>query len=86
MAGGALGGTAPRVAATSLKGSAKPARLERLVAELSKQPDNPAVQHWHTDSAGLESLLAELSQKPGIHAVHLSSGNQTKPTPKSQSR
>jgi PPE-repeat protein len=81
LAGGALAGTAPRGAASSLKGSAKPARLEHLVAELSKQPDNPAVQHWHTDSAGLESLVAELSQKPGIHAVHLSSGNQTRPTP-----
>jgi PPE-repeat protein len=81
LAGGALAGTAPRVGVSSLKGSAKPAGLERLVAELSKQPDNPAVQHWHTDSAGLESLLAELSQKPGIHAVHLSSGHQSKPTP-----
>jgi PPE-repeat protein len=80
LAGGA-GGSVSRVAATSPNGGVKPVGLERVVAELSKQPDNPAVQHWHTDSAGLESLLAELSQKPGIHAVHLSSGNQTKPTP-----
>ncbi|UQX13506.1 PPE family protein [Candidatus Mycobacterium methanotrophicum] len=84
LAGCALGSSASRVAATSFKGSAKPARLERVVAELAKQPDNPAVQHWHTDSAGLESLVAELSQKPGIHAVHLSSGTQTRPTPKPQ--
>jgi hypothetical protein len=81
-----LGGTATRVGVSPLKGHTKPARLERLVAELSKQPDNPAVQHWHTDSAGLERLLAELSQRPGIHAVHLSSDKQTKPTlPKAQS-
>lgn len=79
LAGGALGGTASRGAVSPSKGATKPARLERLVAELSKQPDNPAVQHWHSDAAGLEKLLAELSQKPGIHAVHLSSGNRTKP-------
>lgn len=81
LAGGALGGTAPRVGAAARQVTTKPARLERLVAELSEQPDNPAVQHWHTDSAGLEGLLAELSQKPGIHAVHVSKDDPAMPTP-----
>ncbi|MDI3313345.1 MAG: PPE family protein [Mycobacterium sp.] len=79
LAGGAIGATGPRVGTATLKGSPKPVQLERLVTELSKQPDNPAVQHWHTDSAGLQNLLADLSRKPGIHAVHLSSANPAKP-------
>jgi PPE-repeat protein len=81
LAGGALGGAAAQVgAAGARKVTTKPAQLERVVAELSQQQDNPAVQHWHTDSAGLESLLAELSHKPGIHAVHVSKGDHGKPT------
>ncbi|MBS4728215.1 PPE family protein [Mycobacterium sp. SM1] len=81
LTGGAVAATVPRVGVAALKGSPKPVGLERLVTELSKQPGNEAVQHWHTDSAGLQSLLAELSRKPGIHAVHLSSDNPTRPTP-----
>jgi PPE-repeat protein len=95
MAGSALGAAAPsavaRVGATGrattlkdLKNGDSPEKLQRIVAELSQKPEN--VQHWHTDSAGLDSLLAELSQKPGIHAVHLTSGNQNRVRPpKSQS-
>jgi len=82
LAGGVIGGAAPRVgAAAARRVTTKPAQLERVVAELAQQPDNPAVQHWHIDSAGLESLLAELSQKPGIHAVHVSKGEVINPSP-----
>ncbi len=82
LAGGAIGGAAPRVgAAGARRVTTNPAQLERVVAELSQQPGNPAVQHWHIDSAGLESLLADLSQKPGIHAVHVSKGEVINPSP-----
>ncbi|MBO0880644.1 MAG: PPE family protein, partial [Mycobacterium sp.] len=86
MAGSALGAAAPSAVARvgakgraaslkDLKNGDSPEKLQRIVADLSEKPES--VQHWHTDSAGLDSLLAELSQKPGIHAVHLTSGNQT---------
>ena len=75
---GALGGAAPRLRATSLKGGASkdgetPANLQRLVAEMAEKPDD--VQHWYTESAGLESLVAQLRKQPGIHAVHLTDGD-----------
>lgn len=75
---GVLGGEAPRLRATSLKGGASkdgetPANLQRLVADMAEKPDD--VQHWYTESAGLESLVAKLRKQPGIHAVHLTDGD-----------
>ncbi|MBY0441082.1 MAG: PPE family protein [Mycobacteriaceae bacterium] len=83
LAGGALGGLACRGGVSVRKSHTESAQLEILVAELSKQPNNPAVQHWHTDSTGFDSLVAELYQRPGIHAVHLSATNPAKTTPRS---
>lgn len=85
MAGGALGGAAPRVAVAAAgrtrvtMGSKTPAKLDQVLAKLRHQPDS--VQHWNTDQAGLDTLLDELSRKPGIHAVHLR-GSRTKATTK----
>ncbi|MEZ0365422.1 PPE family protein [Mycobacterium sp. pUA109] len=92
LSGGALGGSAPRVASgarvlsrsVSDKEQAKgPVKLDRVIAQLQQRPDT--VQHWQTDEAGLDDLLAELAKKPGNHAVHLSRGPKTAPlTPHSQ--
>jgi PPE-repeat protein len=86
LTGGALAGSAPRVVsgtriqgrATPSKKSTTPVKLDRVIAQLQQQPDT--VQHWHVDQAGLDDLLAKLSTKPGIHAVHLSGGNDYEPT------
>jgi PPE-repeat protein len=83
---GALAGSIPRVVsgtgvqgyATPGKKSTAPAKLDRVIAQLQRQPDT--VQHWQVDQAGLDDLLAKLSRKPGIHAVHLSGGNNNEPT------
>lgn len=83
LAGGALGGAAPRVLdATAVRGGGTwntdakagraPVKLDRVVAQLQQRPDS--VRHWSVDQAGLDDLIAELSKKPGVHAVHLSGG------------
>jgi hypothetical protein len=88
LAGSALGGTVLRPVSpiairggrpTSDKDSQTPDKLERVLAELSQNPES--VQHWHTDKAHLESLLDQLSKKPGIHAVHLSAGDRPRAAP-----
>lgn len=56
-----------------------PEKLKRVLAEMSQDPES--LQHWYTDKEHLDSLLDQLSNKPGCHAVHLSKGNKTKPTP-----
>ena len=81
LAGGALGGSAPRVlnatagqvrggASAGTRGARAPVQLDRVIAQLQKRPDS--VRHWSVDQAGLDDLIAELSKKPGVHAVHLS--------------
>jgi PPE-repeat protein len=91
LAGGALGNTIPRaatgtgarVAAPNAAGESKDPKtsdkLERVLAELSQNPES--VEHWHTDKAHLEGLLAQLSMKPGVHAVHVSSRDKPNPVP-----
>jgi PPE-repeat protein len=88
LAGSALGGNVLRPVSpiairggrpTSDKDSQTPDKLERVLAELSQNPES--VQHWHTDKAHLESLLDELSKKPGVHAVHLSVGDRPRAAP-----
>ncbi|GBG39270.1 putative PPE family protein PPE33 [Mycobacterium montefiorense] len=84
LAGGALGGAGPRAiaGATRRVGGSPPGKesktadkLKRVLAELSQQPES--VQHWHTDDAHLEGVLEQLSKKPGVHAVHLSSNEES---------
>jgi hypothetical protein len=94
MAGSALGGAAPRTAAGAksrngsgagrqeLKDSQSPQQLQRLVADMSEQPDN--VQHWNTDPENLDALLEELRQKPGTHAVHVKGGRPRMTPPRSR--
>lgn len=53
----------------SLKDSASPDTLQRVVADMAQNPDS--VQHWHTDPDNLDGLLAELRKKPGTHTVHV---------------
>jgi PPE-repeat protein len=88
LAGSALCGTVPRAVSakairggrpTSDKDSQRPDKLERVLAELSQNPES--VQHWHTDKAHLESLLDQLSKKPGVHAVHVSAGDKPRVMP-----
>ena len=88
MAGGALGAALPRAVpgvgakgrnesgkdGASLKDSASPENLQRVVADMAENPDS--VQHWHTDPDHLDGLLDELRRKPGTHAVHV---KNTKP-------
>ena len=57
---------------TSTKSDSKPSKFDRVLAELSQNPET--VQHWHTDKAQLESLLERLSKQPGTHAVHVHPG------------
>jgi PPE-repeat protein len=95
LAGGALGGAAPRMlAGTSARGTAPslgrsnegqetPEKLKRVLAELAQKPES--VQHWHTDQARLQSLLDELSKTPGIHAVHVAGTGKPIVPPKAQS-
>jgi PPE-repeat protein len=88
LAGSALGGTVPRAISptairegrsTSDKDSQTPDKLNRVLAELSQNPES--VQHWHTDKAHLDALLDQLSKKPGVHAVHLSADDKPRVTP-----
>jgi PPE-repeat protein len=97
MAGSALGNAVPRATAETGSRARGPSsrdtkeslgndkdsktsdKLNRVLAELSQKPES--VQHWHTDKANLESLLEALSKKPGVHAVHVSSRDEPKPTP-----
>jgi PPE-repeat protein len=88
LAGAALGAGVPRAISptairgggpTSDKDSQTPDKLNRVLADLSQNPES--VQHWHTDKAHLETLLDQLSKKPCIHAVHLSAGDKPKATP-----
>lgn len=88
MAGGAVGAALPRAASgiggkgrsasgkekegASLKDGDSPENLQRVVADMAKNPDS--VQHWHTDPDHLDSLLAELRKRPGTHAVHVKNG------------
>ncbi|ORX19557.1 hypothetical protein AWC32_10600 [Mycobacterium xenopi] len=92
LAGGAMGGIAPRILdATPARGGQPspdktkdtPEKLKRVLAELSQKPES--VQHWHTDQAHLQSLLDQLSKTPGIHAVHLSGTGKPIVPPKAQS-
>jgi len=97
MGGGALGAAlarpVPRVGGkgrgttveggTNLKDSDSPENLQRVVADMAKNPDS--VQHWHTDPDHLDGLLAELRKKPGTHAVHVKNGNPNMTLPNSQS-
>lgn len=90
LVGSAFGGAVPRVI-TGTRGQAGNSgpgpdrdgktseKLKRVLAELSQKPES--VQHWHTDKANLDDLLEQLSAKPGLHAVHVSSNNQSKVTP-----
>lgn len=89
MAGGALGAALPRALpgvgvkgrntkvqeGTNLKDSDSPENLQRVVADMAKDPGS--VQHWHTDPDHLDVLLAELRKKPGTHAVHVKNGKST---------
>jgi len=97
LAGGAVGGAVPRVAAKALgqqedrgaavgKGGVRDEKdgktSEKLARVLAEISAEPeSVQHWHTDKAHLEGLLAQLSAKPGVHAVHVSSRQQPNATP-----
>ncbi|HEU4361953.1 MAG TPA: PPE family protein [Mycobacterium sp.] len=80
LAGGALGGSAPRLInatgapgrSTAGKAGRSPVKLDRVIAQLQQRPNS--VQHWNVDQAGLDDLIAELSKRPGVHAVHLSAG------------
>jgi PPE-repeat protein len=97
MAGGALGAALPRAVSgvggkrrgievkegTNLKDSDSPENLQRVVADMAKNPDT--VQHWHTDPDHLDGLLAELRKKPGTHAVHVKNGKPMMTQPNSQS-
>lgn len=93
MLGGTLGAAIPRAIprvggtrrnesgrdGASLKGSASPENLQRVVAEMAKNPDS--VQHWHTDPDHLDGLLDELRKKPGTHAVHVKNGKSKMASP-----
>ena len=83
LTGGALGGLVSRGVASVRKSHIESTRIEVLAEELSKQPNNPAVQHWHTDSTGFDSRVVKLSQRPGIHAVHLAEESSVETTPRS---
>lgn len=87
FAGSAVGSATPAaVTVTSVrkadmarkKDDPNPSKFDRVVAELSENPDS--VQHWHTDKAELEGLLEQLSKKPGTHAVHVRMGGDKKRT------
>ncbi|QLL05134.1 PPE family protein [Mycobacterium vicinigordonae] len=86
LTGGAVGtvgaqvysGSGARARANGAKGPVEPVKLDNVIAKLQQQPET--VQHWNVDKAGLDGLLDKLSKKPGIHAVHVSSGDQPKVT------
>lgn len=91
LAGGALGSPAARVVATTgiqaraISGERRvgPVKLDSVIAQLQEQPD--MVQHWSVDEAGLDDLVARLTTTPGVHAVHVTDGEQVAAGP-SESR
>ncbi|OBA59451.1 hypothetical protein A5647_17540 [Mycobacterium sp. 1100029.7] len=82
LAGGALGSPAARVVsstgiqAPAITGERRtaPVKLDRIIAQLQEMPDQ--VQHWNVDEAGLDELVAKLRTTPGVHAVHVSDGEE----------
>ena len=85
MLGSALGAGGPTVVKAGvrsrmtplkdLKDKQSPEHLQRLVAQISEQPES--VQHHNVDQEGLDALLEQLAKKPGIHAVHLKKGKKS---------
>ncbi len=51
-----------------------PVKLDRIIAQLQEMPEQ--VQHWNVDEAGLDDLVARLRTTPGVHAVHVTDGEQ----------
>ncbi|OBH54518.1 PPE family protein [Mycobacterium sp. E2479] len=82
LAGGALGSPAARVVSSTgieapgITGErrTKPVKLDRIIAQLQEMPDQ--VQHWNVDEAGLDDLVAKLRTTPGVHAVHVTEGEE----------
>lgn len=82
LAGGALGSPASRVVSTTgiqaraITGERRqgPVKLDRIIAQLQEMPDQ--VQHWNVDEAGLDDLVAKLRTTPGVHAVHVTDGDE----------
>ncbi|HEY0228177.1 MAG TPA: PE/PPE C-terminal domain-containing protein, partial [Mycobacterium sp.] len=82
LAGGALGSPASRVVtstgiqARAITGERRigPVKLDSVIAQLQEQPD--MVQHWSVDEAGLDDLVARLTTTPGVHAVHVTDGEE----------
>ncbi|WP_197508064.1 MULTISPECIES: PE/PPE C-terminal domain-containing protein, partial [unclassified Mycobacterium] len=82
LAGGALGSPASRVVSTTgiqaraITGERRqgPVKLDRIIAQLQEMPDQ--VQHWNVDEAGLDDLVAKLRTTPGVHAVHVTDGEE----------
>ncbi|OBF07536.1 hypothetical protein A5730_11865 [Mycobacterium sp. ACS4054] len=83
LAGGALGGPAARaVTSTGIQQArigtgerrTAPVKLDRIIAQLQEMPDQ--VQHWNVDEAGLDDLVARLRTTPGVHAVHVTDGEE----------
>jgi PPE-repeat protein len=82
MAGGALGSPASRVVSSTgiqtraITGERRigPVKLDSVIAQLQEQPD--MVQHWNVDEAGLDDLVARLTTTPGVHAVHVTDGEE----------
>jgi PPE-repeat protein len=82
LAGGALGSPASRVVsstgiqARAITGERRmgPVKLDRIIAQLQEMPDQ--VQHWNVDEAGLDELVVKLRTTPGVHAVHVSDGEE----------
>ncbi|AZP80793.1 PPE family protein [Mycobacterium avium subsp. paratuberculosis] len=82
LAGGALGSPAARVVSTTgiptraITGERRqgPVKLDRIIAQLQEMPEQ--VQHWNVDEAGLDDLVARLRTTPGVHAVHVTDGEQ----------
>jgi PPE-repeat protein len=82
LAGGALGSPASRVVsstgiqARAITGERRtgPVKLDRIIAQLQEMPDQ--VQHWNVDEAGLDDLVAKLRTTPGVHAVHVTDGEE----------
>ncbi|OBJ23528.1 PPE family protein [Mycobacterium colombiense] len=82
LAGGALGSPAARVVsstgieARAITGERRrgPVKLDRIIAQLQEMPDQ--VQHWNVDEADLDDLVAKLRTTPGVHAVHVTDGEE----------
>lgn len=82
LAGGALGSPAARVVSSTgiqtraITGERRvgPVKLDSVIAQLQEQPE--MVQHWSVDEAGLDDLVARLTTTPGVHAVHVTDGEE----------